>query len=420
MRKPDMSKSDMSALDAITVAAPAGQTARQAVDSFTNAPTLAPFSSEAMAFVGDLSRAILASAPLRKYPETIAFGYWIRTARLNQLKAEFLAQPSSGVLAARGVAFHLAPANVDTIFLYSLVLSLLVGNANVVRISSRATPQVEALLAVINATLLSPAHSAMAGRMAIVRYGHDDAVTAALSSIAHVRIIWGGDTTVNAIRRIPLPPRSTEITFADRISIAVMDAAFYLNDPSHAALSKAFFNDAYWFGQMGCSSPRIVLWHGKPSDVTQARTLFWQRLEDYLATEDPELGPMEYLNKLVAEQSYAILEQAHIRKGRSNMLRVVTVEEAASIDDREHCGGGFFVEATIGDLAEITRLATTRHQTIVSHGIAAEAWRAVLSQGGCAGIDRIVPVGDALTFSNVWDGYNLLRSLTREITIAVV
>src|SRR5229473_1854189 len=38
----------------------------------------------------------------------------------------------------RGLVFHVPPANVDTIFVYSWALSALAGNRNVVRISPRA------------------------------------------------------------------------------------------------------------------------------------------------------------------------------------------------------------------------------------------------------------------------------------------
>jgi hypothetical protein len=33
------------------------------------------------------------------------------------------------------------------------------------------------------------------------------------------------------------------------------------------------------------------------------------------------------------------------------------------------------------------------------------------------GVDRIVPLGQALTFDYRWDGYNLLQELTRHVYI---
>lgn len=44
-----------------------------------------------------------------------------------------------------------------------------------------------------------------------------------------MRVIWGGDATIKEIRRAALLPRATEITFADRYSLAVIDADYYWN-----------------------------------------------------------------------------------------------------------------------------------------------------------------------------------------------
>ena len=46
----------------------------------------------------------------------------------------------------RGNVFHLPPANVDTIFVYSWAISALAGNHNVVRISSRSAGAAEVIL----------------------------------------------------------------------------------------------------------------------------------------------------------------------------------------------------------------------------------------------------------------------------------
>jgi hypothetical protein len=39
----------------------------------------------------------------------------------------------------------------------------------------------------------------------MVTYDRSDAISGALSKAAHLRVIWGGDTAVNALRQYPLP-----------------------------------------------------------------------------------------------------------------------------------------------------------------------------------------------------------------------
>jgi hypothetical protein len=57
-------------------------------------------------------------------------------------------------------------------------------------------------------------------------------------------------------------------------------------------------------------------------------------------------------------------------------------------------------------------------QTIVSIGITAADWRAFVAEARPHGIDRIVPPGAALDFSNVWDGQDLLDALTRKADLS--
>jgi hypothetical protein len=127
--------SGISSNQAISVALPHGISSDHALLAVQDAEAMAPFAPTLVHFVRDFSDAILKKPEFRKYPETIAFGYWIRNARLNEMKKAFFDKANSGLLTARGVAFHIAPSNVDTIFLYSLIISLLVGNRNIVRVS---------------------------------------------------------------------------------------------------------------------------------------------------------------------------------------------------------------------------------------------------------------------------------------------
>ena len=54
----------------------------------------------------------------------------------------------------------------------------------------------------------------------IVKYeNNNDEFTKFLSSICDVRIIWGGDKSIERIRKFPINSRSFDLTFADRYSI---------------------------------------------------------------------------------------------------------------------------------------------------------------------------------------------------------
>lgn len=231
-------------------------------------PTVLPFDAARVAFVADL--ALRLGRRSAAHPEARALAFWMRKAELVRMRAAFGELGHERLaLQPRGTIFHIPPANVDTLFVYTWAIATLTGNRNVVRLSARITDQARMILQVIREVFED--HPAVASSTAMVTYGHDDAITAAVSQCADVRVVWGGDDTINRIRAIALPPHATELTFADRFSMAAIDAASYLALDSDARdrLAEQFFNDAYFFDQMGCSSARLLVWVGDSAEASQ-------------------------------------------------------------------------------------------------------------------------------------------------------
>src|SRR5262249_35189505 len=115
------------------------------------AAALTPFGPEVTAFASDLSRALRRDPQTRVEPAVAALAYWIRPAHLVQLQHDWLVRGEHDeriVRVPRGVVFHIPPTNVDTLFVYSWLLSALAGNANVIRLSTSVEPT--ALLRVID------------------------------------------------------------------------------------------------------------------------------------------------------------------------------------------------------------------------------------------------------------------------------
>ena len=106
-----------------------------------------PFSPQSMGFCQALSRDLL--DPLRgpRYPQVISLGYWLRPASIERARDSFFRLQAEGtILVPRGRVLHITPANVDTMFAYSWILALLVGNSNIVRITSRTTDPTRRIL----------------------------------------------------------------------------------------------------------------------------------------------------------------------------------------------------------------------------------------------------------------------------------
>lgn len=375
------------------------------------APVTAPFAPERLALVDAVRKAIMANPEARTRPEMVALAYW---ARANSLKILAETLNDGQFRAPRGRVLHIAPGNVDTMFLYSALLSVLAGNVNIVRVSGRDTPALTLLLGLLDEAL-STLPERLSACLLIVRYPAEKSANDALSALVDTRVIWGGDETVREVRQSPLPPHATELTFPSKVSAAVIDAAGWLASDDQAEQARRFALDAVTFGQQACSSPLAIFWCGAEATVAAAQASFWPQVEAAITATGEPLPARAAVDKLVAEQLLAAGGEVHNRATASNRLRVTQVPDYSRLS--RHAADGFFVERRVSSLLELAPMVSRDWQTVSSHGLSVTDWRDFLSNMIPHGIDRVVPFGQALAFGHVWDGVNLLTALTRIVSI---
>src|SRR5215467_11597702 len=97
--------------------------------------------------------------------------------------------------------------------------------------------------------------------------------------------------------------------------------------------------------------------------------------------------------------------------------RVHLMEHASSDFRRIECGGGLFFESEVRDLNQLVPLLSERDQTLCYFGFKRSDLNNLAQSFPMRAIDRIVPIGEALSFSTVWDGNNLLQCFSREIDL---
>lgn len=382
------------------------------MEDICNKP-LVVFDEEVVQFLGDLSAEVLKSPLARQYTDLSAFAFYTRKANLQKLKDDLNLE--CGRL-GRGLCFHVTPANIPINFAFSWMFSLLAGNANVVRLPSKPFPQVDALLSVIQANLAR--HPKLGMRNVFVRYPRtDNETTAAYCQMADCRMIWGGDHTIAAIKALSAMPRCVDICFADRYSVALInaDAVVAADDAQMTRLAEGFYNDTYLMDQNACSSPQVILWE---QDSPEARERFWRAVET--------LAKRKYvLQDAVAVDKYTLFceeavgndnIQSVTRKG--NLLYRVELKSLPP-DIVSHRGkAGFFFEYALRSRDELFAVVTEKFQTITQFGIDAAEFRQQVVENELRGIDRIVPIGQAMNIGVVWDGCDLVRSLSRVIRVA--
>ncbi len=375
-----------------------------------------PFDDDVVEACIELSQRLLREPSARRYPELLALGFWMRKAELYRLRQQFdLMRRGDCLLVPCGTVFHLPPRNVDTIFVYSWLLSALSGNCNLIRLSrERSGPTLE-LLRFFCEVLENAPPSARESTW-IVSYGHEKEPTEMLSSLCDMRVIWGGDHTVSTIRQVPLPPHAREMVFADRFSLSAIEAAAYLDlDPSRrGSLAKQFFDDAFWFDQMACSSPRLLIWCGDLADARAASADFFPRVNNY-AMSHKVIEPAHLMHRFLAS-SLAVLDRSVIAYRRFPALTVLTVANLAAFS-RNHPGGNLFFECQLDGLSDLASALCRRDQTLTWFGFAPEDLKNLAAVLNGRAIDRIVPIGQALQFGRFWDGNDLLQSFCRQVFI---
>lgn len=377
-----------------------------------NIPAKIPFDDSIVDFLNEVSRKLMGNRAAKAYSDVVTFAFWIRKSSVMRLKERF--EKKDNVLhLGKGVAFHIAPSNVPVNFAYSLVAGLLNGNANVVRVPSKDFPQVSIIAEAFNEALSG--NETMRPYIQLVRYGRDKDINDLFSSIADVRVVWGGNQTIEELRKSPLPPRSGEITFADRYSLAVIDSDSYLEIEDKNRVAEDFYNDTFFFDQNACTSPRVVVWTG--TRIDEAKKVFWET-EHKLAEMKYTFQSIQGVNKLTSSYLIAVAEPGVKVEGhKDNLIVRVKVPEIKDnlMDYRDN--SGYFYEYECKDILKIKDLCNDKRcQTIAYIGDS----KAVLPliETGVKGIDRVVPMGKTMDFDLIWDGYNLPALLTRTIVLA--
>lgn len=379
------------------------------IDSMKMVKRLPPFSEEVLAFLTAYSIALQADAEAKAYSDLQTFAFWCRKASLQRMKQNYTDLDNR---MGRGVSFHIAPSNIPVMFLFSMGVSLLAGNANVLRISRKETGQCQAAVRVLN-QVLEQGQDEMKRYICIIRYPHDAEITEGLSGRCDTRIIWGGNSTITEIRKAPLLPYAVELPFYDRFSICMIQAEEYLKSDKKERLAESFYNDTYFTDQNACTSPHVILWFGNERE--KAKELFFKQLQ-VIVDERYGFQDVQAVDKRMALARLAIRHRGvTLRKGKMNLCRVELPALYSDLKDFR-CPGGYFFEYDADRIEDIEPLCNTECQTIVQYGFDRESILSVVKRLQFKGVDRIVEIGQTMDFGLEWDGFDFIYSLTKKIS----
>ena len=379
--------------------------------NFSN-KSLEPFNKNICNFLTDLSSDLKTDPFCKKYPDILTLSFWLRKQNIEKFKNDF---SSKQFRLGLGLLFHITPSNIATNFAYSLIFGLITGNSNLIKVPSKKFEQIEIICRSINKILKK--YKVLDGMINIIRYSDQNILTPYFSSLCDGRIIWGGDNTIEEVKKYPTKPRTLDLTFADRYSFCVLnqEKIAKLGEDNIKDLVKRFYNDTYLVDQNACSSPHLIVWYGQKKKGV--KTKFWKYLSQLVEKEYDitDYASIDKLTKLYSD----IIDHKNLKNfiNYKSNLHVINLKFLKENNHEMTGKWGFFYEYETSNLNSLSKLINKKYQTLTYFGLEKDFLSKFVVKNKLKGIDRIVPIGQSLNMNFFWDGYDINRILTRVIDV---
>ena len=354
---------------------------------------------------------------MQKISRCNSFCIFCRKNNLDNFKKKYL-NDSKVLRLGLGTVFHVTPSNIPTNFAYSLLFGLITGNSNIIKVPSQKFDQITMITNSINELLSKKKYFFLKEMIRIIRYSNNDEITKKMSIKCDARVIWGGDTTINSLRKFPIKERSFDIPFADRYSICFLnsDKIIKLRNNNLQLLIQKFYNDTFAVDQNACSSPQIIFWTKRNSSKAQKK--FWNTLSQYISKKykPPEISAIDNYSDLC----FNLIKKNTLIKNFKifdNSIYTISLKKLDNKISNLRGKWGFFYEYEINNLDKISTIINKKFQTLTYFGFEKSYFLDFMKKNKPSGIDRFVPVGQALNIELSWDGYDLNKILSREVTI---
>jgi len=363
-------------------------------------------------FLNDLSKNILRDSFFKAEPSFISLGFWLRKSNIKRILSEnsYIKNIDGFVVKPIGKVFHLCPSNVDTMFIYSLVLALLAGNKNVVRISSKLESElIFRLFDLFNRLLEKEEYNSLIEYINVVSYERSNKLNEEISLNVNGRIIWGGDETVNQFKKYSTKPKVKDLYFTDKVSLSIINAEdiskFNVNFDE---IVKNLYNDIYTFNQKGCSSPHSLFIVGESINKKEVLERIYIKLSEIAEAEYDE--DISSIASLKLNQSIVDIIEGRILE-TINSSNYITFLKLNSNEIPHSCGAGYLYYQLIDSLEEVLPYINAKTQTITYSGLNNMEIKEFLNKTDVETVDRVVPIGKALDFDYIWDGYNIFMEM---------
>jgi hypothetical protein len=370
------------------------------------------FNDLAINFFSDLSSELKRNKSVLKSPDLFFLMMWCTKKNLIINKERYRI---SSLRIGRGIIFHICPSNVPLNFFYSFAYGLLSGNSNIVKLPSRNYLETNILISAIKKTISKKKYLQIKKNNIFIKYEKDKLVNDFFSTKSDIRIIWGGDNTINEVRESKLNSKSFELTFPDRYSLSIIniESLKKTNTNEFKKLVKAFFYDSFTMKQQACNSPHFIFWTGKKDNKIIEK--FWISLSK-VAKQFSNFSSIDMIDKLnhMCNQ-FLKIDNLQNYKNYNNFVYVVEYKEK----EIENIRGlnGIFYQKYINNIQDLSPYINHKCQTVTYFGFDKKTLENFIINNKNPGIDRIVPIGKSMNTNFIWDGFDMIKSLSRIVDI---
>jgi hypothetical protein len=309
-------------------------------------------------------------------------------------------------LVPKGLVVHWIAGNIPLLGMFSWAISALLGNSNLVRISTRQGDFITPIL--LRLRVLGPAGAEMARKTIIVRFDRDlESAHQTISDQADVRIAWGGMESVNAIHSLPSRWQCEDVTFGPRMSMAVVD-------PNH--LKKGMIGrlatDIVFFDQLACSSPQIIF--VKKDNENKFDKLvrdLSQHLEQKVKAFPRHRLDTSETYQIHLDRVRAILNGGRLFHDEETQWTVIQIERPLT---DVICGNRVIQVIPYANIDEIYEYIPSNIQTIIT-ALDENDTQIFTEYAAYLGVCRFPRPGESNNFENPWDGIPLVSRLTKYV-----
>jgi hypothetical protein len=317
----------------------------------------------------------------------------------------------------RGIACHWIAGNVPTLGLFSLLQSLFVGNANILRIPPTSHDVIIKLLKIFAKTKIESGISGenLLKSVGVIYYDKSDInANIELSEISDVRVVWGGEEAVKAITNLPKRTHCEDIIFGPKYSFSVFDLDA-IKSENFIRYIRFLINDILLFDQAACTSPHTVFFEKGSKSLKQIAQIIAEEFRK-ASKRFPKTDIDQYLmTKIInIRAEYALDPSKSVICSRENDWTIL-INNKISLEEPIESRTIFIKE--IDSLMQILPIITKKIQTI---GCAIEN-KSKLSefadQATFRGVARCVNLGQMHLFDSPWDGMLFLSRLVNWVSL---